>query len=171
MIWIAALGLATPAHAVDFEHGYSLGASEVGSARKFGLGLHLGTFSGLTGQYYLGEQNALTAVVGAAYGFGVYNAFHVTVTYNQYLGSLADTADVDIPWRVGVGGWLNSGGYLGYDRVRGRGTLLGARVPAGVDFNLTSVPLQFYVEVAFALVVVPVVVPGLDAGIGARWYF
>ena len=41
----------------------------------------------------------------------------------------------------------------------------------GLDFDLEQIPLQFYVEVAFAMSVFPGIFAGLDGGLGVRYYF
>lgn len=147
--------------------------TEIGARRPFGLGLQLGTFSGISGKVYLGASraNALDFSVGTGYGERWTDSFHLHVTYSRHFAPLASGGGVTIPWRVGIGGFANTGDYWGFQRYDGRGAILGARAPIGLDFDLEEIALQFYIEVAMNLTVIPGVSAGLDAGLGARYYF
>ena len=158
-LMLTALALAPSAH-----------ATEIGSSRPFGLGIQLGSPSGITGKYYLGgRQNALSFAVGSQYDGGFYSGLWVTGAYDFHIAELTSGSGVTIPWRVGVGGFLATGSY-GWGRYYGN-VYLGARVPVGLDFDLETAPVQFYVEVAANLVLYPGIYGGLEAGIGARYYF
>lgn len=157
--WIA-LGLTT-----------AFAGTEIGNRRPFGLGIQLGTFSGLTGKLYLARRNAIDFSIGTGYGDRWSDSFHVHVTYHQHFAPLTEGRGVSIPWRVGIGGFINSGDYWVFDRYVGKGAILGARAPIGLDFDLERAPVQFYVEVALDLSLIPGVAGGLDAGLGGRFYF
>lgn len=147
------------------------GGTEVGSSRKFGLGVQLGGISGLTGKFYTaGRKNAIDfAVGGGYYGDGPWgDAFAAQVSYHWHLEQLAGGGGVTIPFRIGVGGYIASGYY----NWAGAGdAYLGVRVPFGVDFDLETAPFQFYLEFAPGLLVIPGLYAGVDAAIGARYYF
>jgi hypothetical protein len=145
-------------------------ATEIG-ARPFGLGIQLGAPSGITGKLYMGgRRNAIDFALGAYYDDVFYNNAFVQVSYHWHFPELTSGSGVTIPLRIGVGGWLTSGAWrFGY--YRGYDVIIGGRVPFGVDFDLETAPVQFYVEVAFAMAVVPFIGAGLDAGIGFRYYF
>lgn len=145
-------------------------ATEIGSSRPFGLGIQLGTPSGLSGKFYLGgRRNAIDFGVGAWYGDGFYDSFYAHGTYSWHFPELTSGGGVAIPWRAGVGGWIASG-YWGWGRYRSD-AILGVRVPIGLDFDLETAPVQFFVEAALAMSIFPGIAAGLDAGIGARYYF
>lgn len=148
----------------------ALAATEIGASRPFGLGLQLGGPAGITGKVYLGGRvNALDFTLGTYYNDGYSDNFYGQVSYHAHLAELTSGSGVAIPFRIGIGGFLGTGYWVwdsnGYDAV------LGARVPFGLDFDLESVPLQFYVELAFQLAVIPFVGVGGDGGIGFRYYF
>jgi hypothetical protein len=153
-----AIVLATVAH----------GGTDIGSSRKFGLGIQLGEPSGLTGKVYTnGRSNAVDFTVGGGYygePFGPYG-FAAQVAYHWHLETLASGGGVTIPFRIGVGGWFVT------DYGWADDAYIGARVPFGVDFDLESAPFQFYIEAAFRLGVIPGFGAGVDAAIGARYYF
>ena len=145
-------------------------ATEVGSSNPFGLGIQLGSPSGLTGKYYLGgRQNAVSFAVGSHYDGGFFSGLWVTGSYDFHMMDLVTEDAFVMPFRIGVGGFLATGSY-GFGRYRGD-VYLGARVPFGLDFDFTAAPMQVYVEVAANLLMVPAFNGGLDGGIGFRYYF
>ena len=145
-------------------------ATEIGNGRNFGLGIQLGSPSGLTGKYYLGgRRNALSFAIGSAYDGRFYSGLWITGSYDFHLVELVNESEVIMPLRVGIGGWLATGSY-GYGRYYDRNAYFGLRVPVGIDFDLNSAPVQFYVEAALDLSI-PQFYVGADAGIGVRYYF
>ena len=145
-------------------------ATEIGDSRAFGLGLQLGEPTGITGKVYLGGRgNAIDFLVGSYYDAGFAGDVYVHVSYHAHLVELASGGGVAIPFRIGVGGFLNSG-YWRFDD-EANDIVFGARVPVGLDFDLESIPLQFYLEVAVEVAIIPFVGAGIDGGIGGRYYF
>jgi hypothetical protein len=145
-------------------------ATEIGESRAFGLGLQLGEPTGITGKLYLdGRTNAIDFLVGSYYDAGFAGDVYVHVSYHAHLAELASGRGVAVPFRIGVGGFLNSG-YWRFDDDA-NDIVFGARVPFGLDFDLETAPVQFYVEVAFEIAIIPFVGAGIDGGIGARYYF
>ncbi len=150
----------------------SAAPSEIGNPRPFGLGIQLGTFSGLTGKHYLnGRRNAIDFAVGTAYGGTFRNSIHAHVTYHEHFTELTSGNGVSIPWRLGIGGWINAGSNWVFPQYRDEGLIVGVRVPVGLDFDLEDVPVQFYAEIAFDLSIVPGISAGLDGSVGVRYYF
>jgi hypothetical protein len=84
------------------------------------------------------------------------------------VAELASGDGVSIPFRIGVGGFVTSRyyRYVDYGEV-----VVGARVPFGLDFDLDDAPVQFWIEVAVDVTVLPPLGVGADAGIGFRYYF
>lgn len=126
------LALSTPAN-----------ASEIGTpAHKFGLGLAIGAPTGISGKYYLGNRNAIEGVV-AVYSNGWWGGgFYLHGTYLWHPDVLAREPGFELPWHVGVGGFLSEG-YWGPWRDRYAGDIaLGVRGQIGLDFDLEDVRLQ-----------------------------
>jgi len=145
-------------------------ATEIGTSRAFGLGLQLGEPTAITGKVYLdGRVNAIDFSFGSYYNYGFANDIYVQASYHAHLVELTSGRGVTIPFRIGIGGFLNSG-YWRFDNDV-EDVVFGARVPFGLDFDLEKAPFQFYVEVAFNVAVIPFVGVGADGGIGARYYF
>lgn len=150
-------------------------ATEIGNGRAFGLGIQLGAPTALTGKVYLGgRRNAIDFALGTYYDdYGYYyDGFYGHVNHHWHLTELASGGGVAIPFRIGVGGFLGTFGYGWYDRRYDRSDLVvGARVPFGLDFDLERAPVQFYVELAPEITILPPLRIGWDAGIGVRYYF
>lgn len=137
-------------------------ASEIGtSAHKFGLGLALGSPTGISGKYYLnGRSNAIEGVV-AVYSNGWWGGgFYLHGTYLWHPDVLAREPGFELPWHVGVGGFLADGWWGPWnDRYgwAGDGLALGVRGQIGLDFDLEDVRLQFSGDI------------GLNLGINTQW--
>lgn len=158
-MWIVALALSA--------HG-----TEIGTRRPFGLGVQLGAPTGITGKVYLGgRRNALDFLVGGAYydNGSYWGGFWGQVSYHWAVATLANTDGVDIPFRIGVGGFVSNHYYQWVDGPYD--AVIGARVPFGLDFDLDDAPVQFYLELAIDVTVLPPLGVGADAGFGVRYYF
>jgi len=146
-------------------------ATEIGNGNNFGLGIQLGSPTGITGKYYLGgRQNALSFALGSHYDGGFYSGLWITGSYDFHLVELVTEPEFSMPLRVGIGGFLATGSY-GFGRYYRDDVYIGARVPVGLDFDLAAAPVQIYLEVAANLVLYPGIYGGLDAGLGVRYYF
>ncbi|MCI0633270.1 MAG: hypothetical protein L0206_05045 [Actinobacteria bacterium] len=145
-------------------------ATEIGSDRAFGLGIQLGEPSGITGKVYLdGRSSAIDFLVGSYYDDGFVGDVYLQAAYHIHIVELTSGGGVTIPFRAGIGGFFNSGYWRFDDSVQD--VVFGARVPIGLDFDLEKAPVQFYLEVALDVAVIPFVGIGGDGGLGARYYF
>ncbi|MDD9943388.1 MAG: hypothetical protein OXU20_20275 [Myxococcales bacterium] len=133
-------------------------------AGAFGLGLIIGNPTGVNGKYFLSREIA----IDGALGFGVIGDGHVRL-------------HGDVLWHFGVAAWPAAGLdlYLGVgpvlssrNRRRDNDSLrLGARGPFGAALTFTGAPIDIFLEVAANLWLVDDVRLGLDAAIGARYWF
>lgn len=143
----------------------------------FGLGLILGSPSGLCGKFYLADRHAIDFAVGEALIGN--NGIHIHVDYLWHPWVITSQAAFDLVLYVGVGGR-----FLDHDRGRDRDDdfHLGPRVPFGMlfDFARAGVPLDAFIEIAGHLDLIfddddDGGHDGLDfdlsAAIGARYYF
>lgn len=134
----------------------------------FGLGLIVGEPTGLSAKYYLADDTAIDAAIGAAFiGRGI--QAHADYLWHPWL--LERTESFVLPLYIGVGGRVlvrdGNGGDDDHTRI-------GVRVPVGILFDFTRVPLDAFVEIvgvadyrtrgdAFGF--------DLNAGAGVRYYF
>lgn len=127
-----------------------------------GLGIMLGSPSGLTFKHYFGGSNAFDI------GFGVGPGVRLHADYLWGLAELARGSDATLDFYVGAGGlvgvgngwcswydhghdrWHHDDGFCHDDEV-----FFGARVPVGLDLSLRKAPLSFGLELAPGLVVSP----------------
>jgi hypothetical protein len=138
----------------------------------FGLGLIIGSPTGISGKYYLGGSgNAMDFAVGGAVASN--RGLHVHADYLWHPVMLTRDDSFNLPLHVGVGVRLldhDDGGKSGDDDFH-----VGVRVPGGITFDFTEVPLDVFIEIAlvadfrsdhndsFGL--------DLNAGVGVRYYF
>lgn len=155
----AVLGLA-PARAAAEDRGVEKGV--------FGLGLIVGEPTGVSAKYYLADDTALDAAVGGAIigrGFQVHGDF----LWHPWILERKDGFVLPAYLGLGVRVLARDGGGGDEDHTR-----IGLRVPVGIVFDFTRVPLDVFVELvgvadyrtkgdAFGI--------DLNAGAGVRYYF
>jgi hypothetical protein len=139
----------------------------------FGLGLILGSPTGVSMKYYLGESGqAIDAAIGGAFSK---SGLHVHVDYLWHPFMLVQEAAFNLPLHAGVGVRL-----LDHDRGKDGDDDLhaGLRLPVGLTFDFKEVPLDVFLEVALILDFhgehgIDDDQLGLDinAGVGVRYYF
>jgi hypothetical protein len=160
VLWLA-LGVAAP-RAARAEGG------------PFGIGLIVGSPTGLSMKYYLGESGqAIDAAIGAAFvGAG---GIQVHADYLWHPLMLTEDAAFKLPLHVGVGVRV-----LDHDRGRDgpNNVHVGVRAPIGLTFDFTQIPIDVFIEAALVLDF-----HGdegdsndhfnldLNAGVGVRYYF
>jgi hypothetical protein len=132
-----------------------------------GLGLIVGEPTGVCAKYYLADDTAIDAAVGGAIiGRGI--QVHADYLWHPWLLEQKET--FVMPAYVGVGArLLNQTGGQNDDHVA-----LGVRVPVGIMFDFTKIPLDVFVEVAGVLDYRSkgdAFGVDINAGAGARYYF
>lgn len=142
----------------------------------FGLGIVIGSPTGLSAKYYLNDRNSIDAAIGGAFVGSHGLSFHAD--YLWLPAVLARESAFDLGLYLGVGGR-----FLEHDRKNNFDDDLhiGVRGPVGLvfDFGAGGVPIDVFAEVA---VVVDLLIAGddedddhgiinLNAGIGVRYYF
>lgn len=157
----------------------SAAAQGIGGGSNFGFGLGKGTLaSGLTGKYYLGQNNAVQAHLGytpgwgwggcrgaydydcrAGYGFGL--SADYLVTFNDLVESSAGRLFAS----GGGGGAISSVGPFGGGALAVNGVL-----ELGWHFN--EIPIELVADWRPFLAFGPGLLPGFfDFGFSARFYF
>lgn len=156
-------------------------ATEVGTARTFGLGVQLLDPTALIGKTFLDRYDAVDFGIGF-WGYGscyrsngeTYYCRDSAANFSVHADYLFEEPIVErelrLDWHVGVGGRAIFWGYANDNADRG--TTLLARVPLGLDLTFHRPEwLEVYLEVAPALVVVPPLGFTIDVGLGVRAYF
>lgn len=147
------------------------------SGGDFGLGLVLGSPTGITGKFYLAPSAAIDATIGIGLG----EDLHLHADYLFEGADLLGQPGFRLGWFVGIGGRLvahddedvrHSHGNQGTHTHDHDELDLGPRVPVGLEFRPAELrQLEVFAEVALGVDLVDD--PGLtiDAGIGVRWFF
>lgn len=155
----------------------SIDASEVGSARNFGLGFQVGDPTAIVGKAYTGGGNAIDFGLGfARYGYGHCHRFdgdrcyryrHVSL-HGDYLWQenlVRSRANLD--WHIGVGGR-----FIIWRDVPDEDLWMQARMPLGLDLTFARPSfLEVFFEIAPGFIVYPFLDFAIDAAIGVRFYF
>jgi hypothetical protein len=133
-------------------------------AEDFGLGVILGSPTGLSLEYSLGSDNSIHAALGLE-GFnnrGRDDDFYVHVVWKYYLAELASTGDFTLPFYIGIGPYI---GDLGNDID------LGARAPFGIAFSFTKAPIDIFLELPILFEVIDDPRFGVGAALGFHYFF
>jgi hypothetical protein len=149
---LAALTLATPRSAAAAEGG------------PFGLGIILGSPTGITLKLRLTENHAFQLAAG--WGFGPEDVEHFVLTAD-YLFTFPHAFGV-IDRAVSLSPYVGIGGQFGFYADTAD---LGFRVPLGLSFLFARTPFELFVEIAVGIHLIPSTSGLLDGGIGGRIYF
>lgn len=137
--------------------------------KRLGLGVMLGSPTGLSGKVWMDHVNAWDFAVGSlGYYYGRDKAFgyygfvaHADYLWHHYdvFGEQGSEAARKVPVYLGLGGTLATPGFIG---IRG---------VVGVTY-ISDEPFDFFVELAPTLGFGEAAAfGGVDAGLGARYYF
>jgi hypothetical protein len=141
------------------------GADEIvedDGARGLGLGVVVGEPTGLT--LALRPTDARAVQSHLSWSF-LTARFRVSLDYLQSVAVL-DTAQLDLPIYVGLGGTMGAEGGPPWDEAGD--PWLGVRVPVGLSVLSERAPLEVFGEVVPVLYVFPETSVGLEGVLGAR---
>lgn len=132
----------------------------------FGLGIILGSPTGIDGKLRLSPRNAIDFGVGAA--FANERGLHVHVDYLFQPAYLTQTESFNLPLYVGLGGRV-----LVHESKDGDDVHLGFRFPVGIAFEFRRIPIDVFIEIAVIFDVIQhnSDIIDLNAGAGLRYYF
>jgi hypothetical protein len=140
-----------------------------GGVSTFGIGLIVGDPTGFTAKLMFAGFNGIQIHLG--WGLAGRGRFVLIVDYLFHFVDLippARGAGRFAPY-IGIGGHL--GLRSGNEKNNNDDVFLGVRVPFGLAFILSSVPVEIFAEVALGLGLIPGTELLIDGGIGARYYF
>ena len=130
----------------------------------FGIGIVAGEPSGLSGKVFVDDVHAFAA--GFSFSF-VDDTMHVQGDYLiHFRGRLKGFEGGDwIPY-FGVGGSVGI-----WQRKRQDDAGVSARFPGGLTVHLDALPIDLFVELAPAMLVIPETRFDLQGALGGRYYF
>lgn len=167
--------------------GQAHGQSGTRAEHTFGLGLMLGSPSGLGAKYYLGGTTAVQGGLGVVRGLGN-EGLHMHAEFVWHPVVLHRSPSFTLPFYFGVGARLLQHDsyykrcYDGrYYACNDDDTHLGVRAPVGLLMDFNKIPLDVFLELALVVDVIHLQNDGADhhdngfgginAAIGARYYF
>ena len=120
--------------------------------KVFGLGIELGTPTGLNGKYFLSSDRALDFGIGTIYHWRDRDGVNAYLDYLFHPVSLVSNPSFELPLYFGFGGriWSVDDYRFRDDRfndVYG----IGLRVPVGISFDFNNVPLDIFIQLTFVL--------------------
>ena len=154
-------------------------ATEVGGARRFGLGFAIGEPISLVGKYFLSSVNAID--FGLAFArvrrycarvapYRCDRAGHLSLHGDYLWQENLAREGFRLDWHIGPGARLSFNDNY-YDEYADD-VLIFARMPVGLDLTFQRPDfLEVFVEVAPALLLIPAVDLEIEAFVGVRFYF
>ena len=151
-----------------------LGLSTQAMAGKLGLGVMLGEPTGLNGKVWLDKIHAVD--FGLAYSLSEDEDLHLHADYLFHNNTAL--AGSGMPGRLalyyGIGARLsmrddnnhNNGNDPDHDKDH-----FGVRIPLGIAWTLPSAPLDFFLELAPVVDLMPDTGADLEGGLGLRFWF
>lgn len=127
---------------------------------KFGLGIIVGEPTGISGKLHLNNTSSVDGAVGWSYY--KYGALHIHADYLSNITRLTD----EVPFYLGVGGRIKI-----KNEEKQEDTKLAIRIPVGLAFEPSSLPIDVFVEVVPMLDLVPSSEFSFNAAVGVRYYF
>ncbi|MCX5777611.1 MAG: hypothetical protein NTU66_00045 [Elusimicrobia bacterium] len=137
----------------------SLLLSSAVCADEAGLGVLIGSPTGITGKIWQGEHRAVDAAAGWSLGDSSSFYFHADYLFQQPREFVV--SEGKLPYYYGVGLRLRNDNE----------TRLGVRMPLGIEYLLQDAPLSIFIEMALVLDIVPRTALDVNAGVGVRYRF
>ncbi len=134
-------------------------------SNNFGIGVTVGTPTGLTAKYWLDKYNAVDFATGWSFRNDKFY-FHINYLMHNYSilekGKSKTNLKGEIPLYAGIG--LRTKFGKGEDEV-------GFRIPLGITYLFGEMPLDVFLEFAPSLNLYPETDFFIDASLGLRYYF
>ena len=124
-----------------------------------GLGLIVGEPTGISFKYWTGSTTAFDAAL--AWSFVDEGAFHIHGDYIFHNMRLITIPEGMLPFYYGIGARIKTADE----------TKLGVRVPLGLAYLFHNVPVDIFLEVVPILDLIPETDFGINAALGARYFF
>ncbi len=125
----------------------------------FGIGIIIGEPSGITLKYWLDKNSGIDLAL--AWSFEKEASLRI---HGDYLWHFKDVLNVPhgefMPY-IGGGLLINIS-----DKAK-----IGIRVPFGIEYFLSSIPIEIFLELVPVLNIVPATTMGANVGLGIRFYF
>lgn len=139
------------------------------AAKDFGLGVILGSPTGISGKLGMSEDHAIDAAI--AWDLNGDDEFHIHGDFLWLKNKGIHLDNVFIDWYFGVGGRMV---LIDHDHHRHHDHddfLLGVRAPIGVSYTFPNPKIELFAELAAVLNLIESTDVDLEGGLGARYHF
>ncbi len=126
-----------------------------------GVGVMFGEPTGLSFKGWISESSAIDG--GLGWSFVNEGSLHIHVDYLYHFYSVFDTPK--IPLYLGVGGRIKLKNTKHDSDMR-----LGVRIPFGISYQFTEVPVDVFLEIAPVLDLNPSTGGSVNGALGVRYY-
>lgn len=123
----------------------------------FGIGVIAGEPTGITAKTYLSGNDAVD--IAASWSF-VREAIYLHADYIRHFPGVIDRDFDDFILYAGIGGLIELGNENAF----------GARMPVGINYFFPELPIELFLEIGPAFLLLPETRFELTGGIGARFY-
>lgn len=115
--------------------------------KTFGLGLMIGTPTGLSGKYFVGRSTAIDFGIGGIGCCRGRRGVNLHIDYLWHPVSFVSDPAFELPLYVGIGGRFFSYDWRHGDHYHD-GSSVGVRAPIGLAIDFNNVPLDIFFELA-----------------------
>ncbi len=139
--------------------------------KKFGAGIILGEPTALSGRLNFSKYDGFDLAV--AWSLRNVSRFYIHSDYLRRFYVIKGISGGEMPFYLGFGGRVGFETYHddSFYHSETRSLLVGARLPAGIMFQLTHFPMEFFLETAFIVDFLPETAIDLNLGLGLRFCF
>lgn len=140
--------------------GFLLTGVSYGQTSSFGLGVILGEPTGISAKL-MRSGNSQSINLAAAWSIGAHDRLYLKGDYVFYHDLNVDIENGRLPVYYGVGAMA----------ILEEESVVGARIPFGLDYFMSSAPLDFFIELAPVVEVLPSTGFSVSGGLGFHYFF
>lgn len=145
--------------------------TQMASAKDLGLGVIVGSPTGVSAKYFLSKENAVDAAIG--WDFGRHHDLHIHGDYLWIKPGILKIKNESFDLFFGFGmriiSWERY--YRRDDEYHDDKVSLGVRGPVGLTYFFKKIRLEVFGELALVFDLVPATKLDADVGVGARYFF
>lgn len=148
-----------------------IGGQTAHAQEGLGIGMILGEPTGISLKAWISEKQAIDAAVAWSFSENDSFQFHADYLVHYFYPVKSEGFRGKLPLYAGVGGRLKLEKDDGGNRRNDDDSLLGVRIPFGISYIFSDVPVDLFGEIVPILDVFPDTEFDVNAAVGARFYF
>ena len=166
---LIAIVLSTSANAAGVSSAQNASVSNQAKTGQVGVGLAVGSLTGLSTQFWLDNDRAINATFAAERGNSAISVTHLWLFHGVF-ANVSREANYFVPY-VGVGAIAAFGTQSDYFTRNNENVATAAQVPLGIEFLPSLQRFDIFAELIPTYELTPTGVGFLTADLGARFYF